>query len=235
MLLPLRQAAVLSVLSTICLAVVLALTPSRAVAAPLVLDFTGTATFVSGIFAGEGGAVSGSLHLDSALVDSAAADPNRDEFRLSAGANQGLDLFMTVEVGNAMWTTEDNWNPPFTLRNLQQNDGPTADIWFFEIPPDSIPMGDSEARISLRSDGSSDALLAGSGGLSGMVLVPMAEAFDTAEGFFVARDATSDVVGRVNFVVDSISAPEPTTGVGVALLLAVRLCSGRVRSNRCSR
>ena len=106
-------------------------------AEPVVLDYTGTATFVSGVFAGQGTEVTGMIHFDSEHVDSAGADPNRDEFRLSAGANQGFEMFMTVEVGNAMRTTEDNANPPFTIKNIQQFDGPIADIWFFEIPPDA--------------------------------------------------------------------------------------------------
>lgn len=203
----------------------LMLAATTADSAPVILDFEGTATFASGIFAGQGGFVSGSMHFDDDLVDSANADPNRDEFRMSAGANQAFEMFMTIEVGNAMWTTEDNADPPFTLKSIQQFDGPSADLWLFDIPPDPTFTGESEARIELRSNGASDALLPGSGGLTGMVLIPVLENFDQATGIFVARATTNTIVGQVNFTVDMLSVPESgfsvTTFVGVAMLAGI--------------
>lgn len=185
-------------------------------AAPVVLDYAGTATSASGVFAGQGLLVSGTIHFDENIVDTGApGNPNRDEFRLNASANQAFDMFMTVDLGNASWTTEDNANPHLTLKSIERFDGPTADIWFFEIPPDSIFTGDSEARIELRSDGLSDALLFGSGGLTDQVLIPMPENFDSATGFFVARDATSTVLGSVFFSVEEITVPTGATSFRV--------------------
>ena len=119
-------------------------------AAPFVLEYLGTVTSANGVFAGQGALVSGTIHFDENIVDTGAqGNPNRDEFRMSSGANQAFEMFMTIDLGNGSWTTEDNANPPFTLKNIQQFDGPTADGWFFEIPPDSISAGDSEASFAM--------------------------------------------------------------------------------------
>lgn len=199
-------------------------------ASPLTLEYIGTATAATGIFAGQGAEVSGTIHFDSELVDSGGfGNPNFDNFQMSAGANQTFEMFMTIEIGAVNWTTEDNGDPPFTLKNIQQFDGPTADIWFFEIPPDPTFANDSEGRIELRTDGPSNALLPGTGGLTDEVLVPMPENFDSAIGFFAARGTSSAVLGQLNFTVDEITVPEPALGVGVLTAALFLLGARRTR------
>lgn len=213
------------------LVVLVALSPLPSLAHPIVLDYVGTATVATGIFAGQGAEVSGTIHFDSDLVDSGGfGNPNFDGFQMNAGANQTFEMFMTIDLGTASWTTEDNGNPPFTLKNIQQFDGPTADLWFFEIPPDPTFSNDSEARIELRTDGVSDALLPGSGGLTDEVLIPMSENFASAIGFFTARGSTSAVLGNVNFTVDEITVPEPAMNVSVLTAALCLLGASRRRS-----
>ena len=158
---------------------------------------------------------------------------------LSTSAGRSASTLITAGTGpgteSVTASTEGNGDPPFTLANLQQFDGGAgnpADAWFFSIPGDlAFFPSDASAQIELRTDGVSDALLPGSNGLTGSVLIPDQARFENATGSFQRRSNGSIDAG-VTFELDTLTLPEPASGSAVAVGAVAWLARARSRSGR---
>lgn len=141
----------------------------------VVFDFAATpAGTPTGIFAGQPPVITGSISYDVDLVDSQLSNPELDAFGVTATGPAQAMRFVLVH-GTAVADTVDNPTHLLSLRDGRELTSGIAfneDTWSFRSWP-SIGPGVVRAEIFLRDvvaqPGESDAVLAGSAGLVGIL------------------------------------------------------------------
>ncbi|MCP5068887.1 MAG: PEP-CTERM sorting domain-containing protein [bacterium] len=199
-------------------------------AAPITFNFTGTVTSTSGIWVGQGTAVTGFYTYDTALMDSGSTN-DFDQFSAGVAGNELYSWEFSVSLGAVTRTTASNQNAAGTYHHgLVIFDRASEDRYLIQSAV--VVASDDFAAISLRDTVGTppDAIAVGTGNLTGVAptTAPNLSLFDTiAAGTYEERDITGTRVGTVDFNVTSITlaVPEPTT----ALLFATGLAGLAMR------
>ena len=188
--------------------------PDTGLAVPVTFNFTGNATSTSGIFAGQGTAVTGSYTFDTGgLSPSAFVTTHSAAFAGSFGV---FEISMTL--GAITRTTANNQNTPATNHhNLKWQDGGTFQGWddLFQFTATPVIISDDFAQIFIRDNGDStlpaDGIAPGAGNLTLPLILtaPDVSLFNTVSGSFnryEARDGSGNLEGVLNFTPTSITA-----------------------------
>ncbi|MCP5065636.1 MAG: PEP-CTERM sorting domain-containing protein [bacterium] len=204
-------------------------------AAPITFNFTGTVTSTTGIWVGQGTAVTGFYTYDTALIDAVDYSDESDVFGSGVAGNESFFWEISVSLGAVTRTTASNQNAAGTYHHgLFHHDKPTEDTFLLQTA--FVVTGDDFAYISLGDKVGTppDAVAVGTGNLTGVAptTAPNLLLFDTTTlGRYDEKDNITDLsVGKVNFDVTSITlaVPEPTT----ALLFATGLAGLATRRRR---
>ena len=208
------------------MAVIFGLMTAGAVqAAPITFNFTGTVTGTpTGVFIGQGSAVTGSLTFDTGLLDSFPSNGTSDFFGSSEPGNTGFVFSMSVTNGaiTRSYSATDN-----SVTFLQQLDSSGGELWRFRV----FPSNDESTEILLFADNG----LYGSGvsNLTDMPVDPTTlnlSAVTNQTNFLVAPDGQIifNVLSFSPVTPMSVPAPAglPILGTG---LLAVGLIRRRVK------
>ena len=202
-------------------------------------DFAGEVVIASGIFAGRGTRVSGTVSWDSFMVDRDAGDATSDYFSLWDGTNDGARISVSIQVGTLRRSIEivgtTSGRPSF----LAILDTATVDLLDVELQPSHR----DRAVLRLRDYAPlpPDALFPGSANLDD---TPFDDAIEvdfakvqstrtigsvivTTRSTYTAQAPSGEFLGPVGFQLDSFKLPEPTSGGLLALGLGFLLFSRR--------
>ena len=234
------------------IAPLLLLLPTSGGADVVRLDFTGTATLTTGIFADEvvpDDLVTGSVFVSLDFVDFRIADglpplPNQSEYVPSDAPVLDGVWELSVQYGTESRSTVDNTKQAgvdhhrLIISDAEDNPfGPDDAVSYSAL---STGNGDDTGILSLAGD---DFVASGPPALDGVLtfalldaLVPQPTAFPTTSGY-VARNASNLEIGRLEWQVETLSATLiPTPPVVPAMggwlrmtLLAGLACAGALR------
>jgi hypothetical protein len=193
-------------------------TPVAAGAVPITFDFTGTATIASGIWSGQGTAVSGSYTYDTDLTPTLNSAIT-NTFLSNNAANAGLGYNLTIQLGTTTFSVDETDG----LFNFGLFDKATDQYSFVGAGANLVLFGSDAAAIS-NLDGSvptsaPDLSLFQSPASAGRVGTQLKFSVNS----IVVRPSSSGSGGSVGAV------PEP----GAALLFGLGIClAGRGAARR---
>jgi hypothetical protein len=191
----------------------------RAKADPITFNFTGTVTSATGIWVGQGSAVTGFYTFDTTLVDNAPGSGVVDQFFANSPANQGLPFEISVTVGLVTRTTANNQNLPSNNHHVLAWSDSGSDS--FSIQAFSFVTTDDRVLIFLRdlSPSPPDGVTPGTGNLTDtpITTAPNVGLFDEVDqNFYDAFDSSGVNEGRVNFTLSSITvSAEPSAEIDI--------------------
>lgn len=207
-------------------------------AAPLTYQYTGVATLTSGIFSGQGTAVTGRFTFDSGLLDRFPLSNTVDHFTPWDPASNSEAFELTISLGSIFRTSADNQNSATPgHHHLLITDRPSDDQ--IEFVARTVALTDDFAAVRLTDvvpTGSPDGVAAGSGNLTSTLVGAMnilntlniGSFSNTVPSVWAANDNTSGaLIGVAEFTVTSITAvPTPSAfllmGTGLSGLVGWR-------------
>lgn len=193
--------------------------PDTGLAVPITFNFTGNATSTSGIFAGQGTAVTGSYTFEpDGLSLSSFVTTHTAAFAGSLGVFE-----ISVTLGATTRTTANNQNTPATNHHdLKWQDGGFFqgwdDLFLFKSTP--VILSDDFGQIFIRDNGDSvlpaDGMAPGSGNLTLPLILaaPDVSLFNTVAGLsrYEARNGSGTLEGTLAFTTTSITAAPGAPG-----------------------
>lgn len=177
---------------------------SPASATPYRVDFTGLATFSSGLWAGAGTNVTGHYILDDAMVDS-DPDPTVDEF--TAVANPGMPLEVQITLGGITRNSASTGVAPSAGSSLTIETHTYADTWRLAVSTDTF------VALSLQRYGALGPTLTGTPIVAPTMFLP-------TSGGATIFDTWNRESGIIHFQITGLSAPVLVPEPGTAALVA---------------
>lgn len=190
---------------------------STAHAGLVTYNFTGVATSQTGVFAGQGSAVNGSIFFDSNLQDTVVASTTLDIFQTSNSSN--INLVIGATITNGVFSESYNvLGGGIGSAFFDVSDSTIIDFFDFGLSKNGTSLS-----LSLVDQGNKNLVLPGTGGLTGAV--PDLTTFSLGSITSQFNEVNlSDNISKLRFDVTSFSAPVsqiPTPGVLPLLIIGV--------------